>query len=101
KSLLARQQGRAGAAETGTTTERCAACRTTRAYYCCGAICVADSKVSLCARRRGCFITGAVGVSSPKGAHSHRGKHYQPRNLVGDRSASSAHSRGCGAVIAA
>ena len=45
--VLARQQGRAGAAETGIATEGCAACRAARAHYCCGAICVADSKVSV------------------------------------------------------
>ena len=82
--LLARQQGRAGAAETGIATEGCAACRATRAYYCCGAICVADSKVSVCARCRGCIVASAVGVSSPKAADSHRGKHYQSRDFVGE-----------------
>ena len=83
--VLARQQGRAGAAETGIATEGCATCRATRADYCCGAICVADSKVSVCARCRGRIIASAVGVSSAKGAEPHRGQHYQPRDFIRER----------------
>src|SRR5262249_15705771 len=84
KSLFARQQGCASATETGVPTKGCATCRATRADYCCRAICVAHSKVGSCTRRCGCIVAGAVDVSSPKRANSHRWKHYKSGDLVGE-----------------
>ena len=82
---FARNKG-AQAQQNAASQQKCSACgATSRSGHCRGAICVTNSKISGCARcsemhRRKPQST----YRRQKAANSYRGKHYQPRDLVGE-----------------